>query len=60
MKSKERKRNTPIATLIKNYINKKSGKVPESRKEIQRRFDYLDLDKLTTLRVLSISLISKM
>ena len=42
MKSKERKRNTPIATLIKNYINKKSGKVPESRKEIQRRFDYLD------------------
>ena len=42
MKSKERKRNTPIATLIKNYTNKKSGKVPESRKEIQRRFDYLD------------------
>ena len=42
MKSKERKRNTPIATLIKNYINKKSGKVPESRKEIQRRFDHLD------------------
>ena len=42
MVSKERKRNTPIATLIKNYINKKSGKVPESRKEIQRRFDYLD------------------
>ena len=42
MKSKERKRNTPIATLIKNYINKKSGKVRESRKEIQRRFDHLD------------------
>ena len=42
MKSKERKRNTPVATLIKNYINKKSGKVPESRKEIRRRFDYLD------------------
>ena len=42
MKSKERKRNTPIATLIKNYINKKSGKVPESRKEIRRRFDHLD------------------
>lgn len=36
------KRNTPIATLIKNYINKKSGKVAESRKEIQRRFEYLD------------------
>jgi hypothetical protein len=42
MKLKERKRNTPIVTLIKNYTNKKSGKVPESRKEIQRRFDYLD------------------
>ena len=42
MKSKERKRNTPIATLIKNYINKKSGKVPESRKEIRGRFDHLD------------------
>ena len=42
MKSKERKRNTPVATLIKNYINKKSGKVPASRKEIQKRFDYLD------------------
>lgn len=36
------KRNTPIATLIKNFINKKSGKVAESRKEIQRRFEYLD------------------
>ena len=36
------KRNTPIATLIKNYINKKSGKVAESRNEIQRRFEHLD------------------
>jgi len=36
------KRNTPIATLIKNYINKNSGKVSDSRNEIQRRFDYLD------------------
>ena len=39
---KEKKRNTPIATLIKNYINKKSGKVADSRGEIQTRFDYLD------------------
>lgn len=39
---KERKRNTPIATLIKNYVNKKSGLVSDSREEIQRRFDYLD------------------
>jgi len=39
---KEKKRNTPVVTLIKNYINKKSGKVAESREEIQRRFDYLD------------------
>lgn len=38
----ERKRNTPVATLIKNFANKKSGKVVDSRKEIQRRFDYLD------------------
>ena len=37
-----RKKNTPIATLIKNYQNKKSGKVVVSRKEIQERFDYLD------------------
>ena len=37
-----KKRNTPIATLIKNFVNKKSGKVIESREEIQRRFDYLD------------------
>lgn len=42
MKNISHKRNTPIATLIKNYINKKSGKVAESREEIQRRFDFLD------------------
>ncbi len=28
--------------MIKNYVNKKSGKVTDSRQEIQRRFDYLD------------------
>lgn len=39
---KTKKRNTPIATLIKNYVNKKSGKVSDSRDEIQLRFDYLD------------------
>ena len=37
-----RRRNTPISTLIKNYINKKSGKVVVSRREIQERFNYLD------------------
>lgn len=37
-----RKKNTPIATLIKIYQNKKSGKVGVSRKEIQERFDHLD------------------
>lgn len=36
------RRNTPIATLIKDYINKKSGKVSDSRKEILWRFKYLD------------------
>ena len=42
MKYQKRKRNTPIATLIRNYLNKKSGKVSESRDEIKWRFDYLD------------------
>ena len=42
MKFDIKKRNTPIATLIKDYINKNSGKVSDSRNEIQRRFDYLD------------------
>lgn len=36
------KRNTPIVTLIKNFINKKSGKVSDSREEILWRFRYLD------------------
>ncbi len=35
-------RNKPIAIIIKNYIDKQSGKVTESRKEIQRRFFGLD------------------
>lgn len=37
-----KKRNTPIATLIKNFVNKDSGKVSESRKEIRNRFPALD------------------
>lgn len=40
--SKPTKRNTPITTLIKDYQNKKSGKVEASRREIQRRFNSLD------------------
>lgn len=36
------KHNKPITTLIKNYLDKKSGKVKESRDEIQRRFFGLD------------------
>lgn len=35
-------RNNPIATVIKDYINKKSGKVTDARNEIQRRFFGLD------------------
>lgn len=35
-------RNKPIATVIKNYLDKKSGKVKESREEIRRRFFGLD------------------
>ena len=38
----KQQRNTPVVTLIKNYVDKRSGKVAESRKEIQKRFDYLD------------------
>lgn len=37
-----KKRNKPIATLIRDYINKKSGKVVQSREEIKRRFNGLD------------------
>ena len=42
MDFKAPKHNRPIVTLIKNYQNKKSGKVVESRREIQRRFNCLD------------------
>lgn len=42
MRNKKQKRNTPIATLIRNYTNKKSGKVSESREEIKWRFNALD------------------
>lgn len=36
------KHNTPAATLIKNYKNKRSGKVSVSRREIQQRFNGMD------------------
>ncbi|MBQ6768116.1 MAG: hypothetical protein IJP46_05520 [Prevotella sp.] len=42
MKFQKPKRNTPIVTLIRNYMNKKSGKVSVSREEIKWRFDHLD------------------
>ncbi len=42
MRNKQRKKNTPIATLTRNYINKKSGKVSKSREEIKWRFNALD------------------
>ena len=42
MRYQKRKRNTPIVTLIRNYEDKKSGKVSVSREEIKWRFDYLD------------------
>ena len=38
----EMKRNTPVATLLKNFADKKGGKVTASREEIQRRFDFLE------------------
>lgn len=42
MRYQKRKRNTPIVTLIRNYVDKKSGKVSVSREEIKWRFDHLD------------------
>lgn len=36
------RRNTPVSTLLKRYLDKKSGKVSEARSEIKYRFDYLD------------------
>ncbi len=42
MIDKMKQRNRPITTVIKNYLDKKSGKVTESRNEIQRRFFGLD------------------
>lgn len=38
MKRRNNRRNMPIATLIKNYVDKKSGKVSEARDEIKWRF----------------------
>lgn len=35
-------KNAPIATVIGNYINKQSGRVVDSRRDIQRRFFGLD------------------
>lgn len=34
--------NQPIKRLLRDFENKKSGKVVESRREIRRRFDFLD------------------
>ena len=34
--------NQPIKRLLRDFENKKSGKVVESRREIRRRFDCLD------------------
>lgn len=42
MKKRRIIRNTAVATLIKYYVDKKSGKVSDSRKEIKIRFWALD------------------
>ena len=42
MAYKQEQRNRPISSLIKWYLDKKSGKVSDARKEIQKRYDYLD------------------
>ena len=38
----KREHNKPISIAVKGYVDKTSGKVDESRKEIKRRFDGLD------------------
>ena len=35
-------KNTSVSLLLKRFANKQSGQVGEARREIQRRFDYLD------------------
>ena len=42
MDNKKQKHNTPIATVIKNYLDKKGGKVTKARDEIKNRFFALD------------------
>ena len=42
MEGMMRKRNKPVATLIKQYCDKKSGKVGEARRELHWRFSCLD------------------
>ena len=40
--AEKRRHNQPIATVIKNYLNKDSCKVKLSRNEIEWRFNALD------------------
>ena len=42
MDYERRKHNTPISTVIKRYLDKKGGKIVESRKDIEWRFNGLD------------------
>lgn len=37
-------KNRPIATVLKEYLDKEKGKITAARKELQRRFDGLDWD----------------
>ena len=56
MEFEQKKRNTPIATLIRNYSDKKSGKVAVSRRELQWRYASLDWkDQKKILRAFLIS-----
>ncbi len=42
MNNNDLQKNPAIAGVIRNFVNKKSGKVVAARKDIKRRFDYLD------------------
>ena len=42
MKKNIIKRNRPIATVFREYVERKSGKVSDARTELHNRFEYLD------------------
>lgn len=42
---KKYNRNRPVTSLIKEYTERRKGKLSSARRELQRRFDYLDYNQ---------------